>query len=91
MIHELNPADERHFLVRGTLLVGGQEWRIFLPGHADDLLPGADGHAQLAERIRAHEGARRGDPDARWLHIEVVEHEPPDQLFDGPADDLFPL
>jgi len=89
---QIDPTKYRHFLIRGSLLAGGEIFDdIFELCHADDLPAGESGEAEIVERVRQRKAEQIGHPTATWHTLTVTEHAPPDQMWEGSRDELFPL
>ena len=75
-----DPFDYRWFTVRGTLKVGDRKIMLAEGAHADDLLAGKAGKADIAERVRKHFATLYDDPAATWENL-VVDELPPEKGF----------
>ena len=62
----------RLFNISGKLALSGQTLRVSRTFHADDLLEGEAGKAELAERVRRRYAEEYGA--AMWLELKVTEH-----------------
>lgn len=83
-----DPAQYRHFGVRGVLLSNGRPIDIFESCHADDLPDGAAGKDVIAERVRQTFAAELGDLDTQWQTVEVTEFRTPDAMYEVPKGTL---